>query len=181
LQEKLVLLPTSAACNVAFVTINQRIKRRREALKISQAGLARLMGVSTQSVQQWESNGPDRTTPRRTKRAKLATVLKTTEDWLEFGDTPARSATPPRAAEDRLLYAPPSADAVEIALAWDQLSEARKEIYRSLIFYDAVVSKVMPPWFKFGTPTSTRYADLMRSIEKDMEENKRQLKLKLDV
>ncbi|MCH7421279.1 helix-turn-helix transcriptional regulator [Shewanella sp. MM_2022_3] len=62
--------------------IGQRIKAAREKQKLSQEELGDLMGVSFQSVQQWESG---KTTPRTTRMRKLATVLKTSPNWLQFG------------------------------------------------------------------------------------------------
>ncbi|GIU22139.1 helix-turn-helix domain-containing protein [Shewanella sp. MBTL60-007] len=64
------------------ILIGQRIKSAREKQKLSQEQLGSLMGVSFQSVQQWESG---KTTPRSARVRKLATVLKTTPNWIQFG------------------------------------------------------------------------------------------------
>jgi transcriptional regulator with XRE-family HTH domain len=68
------------------ILIGQRIKAARQKQKLSQEDLGDLMGVSFQSVQQWESGT---TTPRTTRMRKLATVLKTTPNWLQFGMGPS--------------------------------------------------------------------------------------------
>ncbi|MGI3044091.1 helix-turn-helix domain-containing protein [Shewanella algae] len=62
--------------------IGQRIKAAREKKGFSQEQLGDLVGVSFQSVQQWESG---KTAPRTARLRKLATVLDTTPNWIQFG------------------------------------------------------------------------------------------------
>lgn len=62
--------------------IGQRIRAAREQHGISQEELAISVGVSPQSIHQWESG---RTTPRHTRMRKLAVVLKTSPHYLQFG------------------------------------------------------------------------------------------------
>ncbi|MBM7070904.1 helix-turn-helix domain-containing protein [Shewanella sp. 202IG2-18] len=64
------------------ILIGQRIRAAREKLNLSQEELGRLMEISFQSVQQWESG---KTTPRASRMRRLASVLKTTPNWLQFG------------------------------------------------------------------------------------------------
>lgn len=54
----------------------ERIKQLRERKDMSQSELARLVGVSPQSVQQWER--PGGTAPKRSRLAKVAEVLGVT-------------------------------------------------------------------------------------------------------
>lgn len=65
--------------------IGQRIKSLREQLDLSQEGLGDLVGVSCQSVQQWESG---KTVPRHNRLRKIANELKTTPNYLQFGVGP---------------------------------------------------------------------------------------------
>lgn len=58
---------------IQFMGIAERIKELRERRGMSQSELARLVGVSPQSVQQWEK--PDGTAPKRARIAKVAEVL----------------------------------------------------------------------------------------------------------
>ncbi len=67
-----------------YDTINRRIRSRRIELGLSQAELARLTGVTTQAVQQWEAV-KEATVPRREHVDKLAGALEMTAKWLEFG------------------------------------------------------------------------------------------------
>lgn len=68
------------------MTIHERIKERRIALGFESHGaLAAEIGVSWQTVQQWE-NGTS--APTRKRIAKVAEVLKTTPNWLMYGDQP---------------------------------------------------------------------------------------------
>lgn len=133
---------------------------------MSQAELARRMGVSTQAVQHWESDGPDQTTPRRAKRAKLAKVLCVTEDWLEFGSgkmagesTGAYTTTQPGTR--------PSDDAIEVALAFDRLSSAEQEFYRAAIFRDAAVGALLP-WFKGVRQVPNSYDRYEKTVERQI-------------
>lgn len=70
----------------------------------------------------------------------------------------------------------PSEEALEVARAWDDLPEERKELYRSLIFTDAALQHVVPPWFRFGAPRSANYGRFIESVvaDKDKARNKRQ-------
>ena len=62
--------------------IGHRIRAAREQRGLSQEELAVSVGVTGQSIQQWESG---KTTPRHTRMRKLATVLKTSPHFLQFG------------------------------------------------------------------------------------------------
>lgn len=69
------------------MSINRRIREAREALGISQAELARRVGVSTQAVQQWEDEDPEvQTSPRPKIRGKVAEALGVHLGWLEYGE-----------------------------------------------------------------------------------------------
>lgn len=68
--------------------IGQRIREAREALGFSQEQLADSLGISFQSVQQWETG---KTTPRATRMRKLATVLGKSPTWIQFGVGPSDS------------------------------------------------------------------------------------------
>lgn len=62
--------------------IHARIKQLREGLGLSMEMLAEKVGVSWQTVQQWE-NG--KTAPKRKRLDDVAEVLGTTSDFLMFG------------------------------------------------------------------------------------------------
>ncbi|WP_046335983.1 S24 family peptidase [Xenorhabdus bovienii] len=64
-------------------TMHERIKQARLAKKITQAELADMLGVTPQSVQQWESS----TEPRKSRLTALASILKADVNWLLFGET----------------------------------------------------------------------------------------------
>ncbi|CDH23780.1 Repressor protein CI [Xenorhabdus bovienii str. kraussei Becker Underwood] len=63
--------------------MHERIKQARLAKKITQAELADMLGVTPQSVQQWESS----TEPRKSRLIALASILKADVNWLLFGET----------------------------------------------------------------------------------------------
>ncbi len=67
-------------------SIGERIKQARKAQGLSQADLARRLGVSQPAVANWESGVHD---PRRLMLAALAEALETPLDWLSAGDRSA--------------------------------------------------------------------------------------------
>lgn len=62
--------------------IGQRIRDTRESLGLSLEELGDLVGVSAQSVQQWETG---KTTPRTARMRKLAAVLGKAPTWIQYG------------------------------------------------------------------------------------------------
>jgi transcriptional regulator with XRE-family HTH domain len=73
-------------------SIHQRIKRLREAKGLSQEALAKLAGVTYQSVQEWER--ADGTAPTRKRQAKVAAALGITVQELVVGPSAATAAEP---------------------------------------------------------------------------------------
>jgi phage repressor protein C with HTH and peptisase S24 domain len=64
--------------------LKSRIKKKRAELGLSQTDVANQVGVSPQSVNQWERGV---TTPRGHRLDKLAKALETDSQWLMFGVT----------------------------------------------------------------------------------------------
>ena len=62
--------------------IHDRIRLLRTSKDLSMEALARLVGVSWQTVQQWENGS---TAPRRTRLQKVADVLGVTIERLLYG------------------------------------------------------------------------------------------------
>ena len=67
-------------------SIGDRIKQARKNHGLSQADLARRVGVSQPAIANWESGMHD---PRRLVLAKLAEILETPLDWFAAGDRSA--------------------------------------------------------------------------------------------
>ncbi|WP_232729353.1 XRE family transcriptional regulator [Providencia rettgeri] len=61
--------------------MHERIKQARLAKKMTQAELAQQLGVTPQSVQQWETS----TEPRKNRVMKIAEILSVDAEWLLFG------------------------------------------------------------------------------------------------
>jgi phage repressor protein C with HTH and peptisase S24 domain len=76
-QDKLV-------CIFAGMNIHQRIKKARNDLGLSMEELGKRLGVSWQTVQQWERD--DGTAPKRKRLEEVATVLGKTVEYLLNGD-----------------------------------------------------------------------------------------------
>jgi transcriptional regulator with XRE-family HTH domain len=64
-------------------TFGDRVAAAREALGLSQAQLARRLGVKAQTVASWES---DRSEPRANKLQMLAALLNVSMVWLMTGE-----------------------------------------------------------------------------------------------
>lgn len=98
-------------------TIHKRIKDLREKLELSMEQLAERVGVSWQTVQQWE-NG--RTAPKRARLEAVANALHTTPEYLAVGpvvDPDADEFVAVRRLDVRL-----SAGHGEIVLSEDEMS-----------------------------------------------------------
>lgn len=75
-QKKLAMQLASHPCSIEVMGIAERIKELRVRQGMSQSDLARKLGVSAQSVQQWEK--PDGTAPKRARLASVAEALGVT-------------------------------------------------------------------------------------------------------
>ncbi len=91
--------------------IGKRIKAARRTNRISQSELARRLGVSPQSVQQWESG---ETTPRRHRVAEIVRILGCDEVWILTGQTQTPPGPGPRssASATRQATPKPSSDCI---------------------------------------------------------------------
>lgn len=74
------------------MTIGQRIAEARALAGLNQSQLADKLGISPQSVQQWELG---KTTPRGKRMAEIAKVLVVTPEWLQFGISAVKATPPP--------------------------------------------------------------------------------------
>jgi SOS-response transcriptional repressor LexA len=66
--------------------IGNRISKLREEAGLSQSSLARLLNVSSQAVQQWEAA---QTAPRGKRLDALAALLKSSPQFIMFGEEPS--------------------------------------------------------------------------------------------
>ena len=82
-------------------TIHSRIKLARLQKNMTQAELAERLGVSAQSVQQWESS----TAPRRNRLIALCKVLDVDSAWVLFG-TNAEQGLPHEPDENDYAFIP---------------------------------------------------------------------------
>jgi phage repressor protein C with HTH and peptisase S24 domain len=89
-QEILAMKDTRRACKLHNMnTIGSRIQTRIDELGLNLSELARRLGVSPQSVQQWVKN---QTSPRGKRLDALERELVCSKEWLLFGnsDEPSR-------------------------------------------------------------------------------------------
>lgn len=81
-------------------SIHQRIERLRKAARMTQEALAKALGVTYQSVQQWEKEGG--TAPSRKRLNQVAEVLGTTAAYLLHGTSPENKNGPLTATPQKL-------------------------------------------------------------------------------
>lgn len=74
--------PTPVAVNDDGTAISGRIRQAREALGLSEQDLANRLGVTAETVTEWESGGRD---PRSNRVIMLAGVLGVSAHWLLDG------------------------------------------------------------------------------------------------
>jgi phage repressor protein C with HTH and peptisase S24 domain len=89
LQDVLAYAQVNLAGNMrAMTTIHERIKELREKRGLTMEAVGELVGVSWQTVQQWENGS---TAPRRNRIPRVADALNTTPEYLLFGEPKASS------------------------------------------------------------------------------------------
>lgn len=88
------------------MNIHTRIKQRRQDLGYaSHQAFAQEVGVSWQTVQQWEKEGG--TAPNRSRIGRVAKALKTTPEWLLYGGNSSERVESQTAERQQLPPAPP--------------------------------------------------------------------------
>lgn len=112
--------------------------------------------------------------PRAEKMERLARYLGVMKAWLEHGEGEPFGGVSIFEAEAG--YREFSDDTRQVAIAYEQLSEAQRAYYRESIFRDAAIAKTMP-WFQTGKPDSDSYADYEERMEKDFHARVKQLRL----
>lgn len=86
-------------------TFGERITRLRKELGLSQAALAKACGIKQPSLSVIESGDTKPATVRATTLTKLATNLKTSQDYLLGGIEAAKPGTDPLLSQLNELYA----------------------------------------------------------------------------
>src|SRR5690606_34258644 len=74
--------PMTRATTPGDTTLGERIRTARKAARLTQTDLARQLGLTPQSVQQWEQ---DQSEPRRKRMVDLAAALGVSVTYLEHG------------------------------------------------------------------------------------------------
>lgn len=83
------------------MALGKRLLALRTQLGFNRSALARRIGVTSQSILQWER---DEATPRGKNLAKLAEALQVTEQYMLFGDTTPTPAVANSTMEDRAAF-----------------------------------------------------------------------------
>lgn len=108
--------------------IGNRIRTAREQLGLSLEDVAEKVGVSHQSVQQWETG---KSAPHRKRMIKLAAVLGRSPSWIQFGidsDSPMTTDDFIKTPEFMVLMRGAFIESVKMSIAMQWLSEGKKKI-----------------------------------------------------
>lgn len=124
----LCVAATKSCCHHVEMSIHTRIKQRRiDCGFSSHEAFAKAVGVSWQTVQQWEKEGG--TAPNRGRMEKVAKALETTPEWLLYGTdgaTGAESGAPAKRANKPALQWVYE-DEVELLSLYRASTQAAKE------------------------------------------------------
>lgn len=66
-----------------MITLRDRLRRARKTARLTQAGLAQMLGIVPSAVAQWER--PRGTAPTAANLARVAECLKVSFEWLATG------------------------------------------------------------------------------------------------
>lgn len=125
------MLATTPSCIVAAMkTIGSRIAAARENKGLNQSELGRLLGVSPQSVQAWES---DKNTPRPKRMGEIAKALGVSMSSLLEGSSEPHEAKGTVAEPEGAGKASSAADLVRAMLATSAGKALSKEARERLI------------------------------------------------
>jgi len=120
--------------NCVIMSINARVKQARKAAGLSQARLAKLLGVTRSACSQWESL--QGTVPRRERLEQLANLLDVSYEWLATGRKAKEEKSAFGIKEDSLYKGTMSPDQEELLKLYRELSlkarMALMEFLRSL-------------------------------------------------
>jgi len=111
-----------------MTTVGDRIKSRREKLRLSQLALAKDIGVKRASVSQWESGATKNITAENL--IHCARKLKTTVEWLWLGEGPEERGAPPNAtiaSEPKAINESAQTEAAQIQEPPSTLKQAQQE------------------------------------------------------
>lgn len=140
-------------------------------LALTAPAVAAGAGTSRQSVYLW-LRGETKALKGETL-LKLARTLRTTPEWLLSGKGAIDSIPGPHDQGGL------SAEAVEIAGAWDALPEFKRRLYRDAILHDAAAAEVFPE-ISGTVAAKSSYHAMIERFRRDRATLERQLKLKLE-
>ena len=84
-QQEVELWHTTKGCKIETMEFMERLRYAIDKAGIKQAELARILGVSVQTINYWLTG---RNKPNRSRIVKIAETLGCSPQWLEFGTEP---------------------------------------------------------------------------------------------
>jgi len=94
-------------------TVGKRIRDCRESQKISQAQLAKQLGLTSAAIWNWETQGR---VPRPKTLSKVAEILYISEEYLAEGRAPRHLPTPAKSSKTNSVAAIDSAATESVAV-----------------------------------------------------------------
>lgn len=146
----------------------QRLQKAAKTQGVTIKDIAGLPGIKYEMARRYW-NGYAK--PEGRKAALVAQLVGAHPADLEYG--PNNKVEEPRGRYETLTEA-----ALDVARAWSKLSPFLQKLYRDSIFRDAAMESVMP-WLKVARPTTASYDAFEKSVERDYQQQLKQLKLDL--
>jgi transcriptional regulator with XRE-family HTH domain len=143
-------------------SFGERVREAREHAGLSQAELASQIGVKQQAIEYLENPKNNAQASRHT--SEIARICDVDAGWLAKGKGrgPKDGAAEPGSAQ----YGALSAEALEVARLWSDLSPQVRAWVRDLIYLTRLGERRYP-WLRRGRPQGESYDDW----EKRMEQN----------
>lgn len=146
----------------------QRLQRAGKSKDVAVKDIAQLPGIKYEMARRYWSGLAK---PRGRKLVLIAELVGLHPADLEYGTTKGIE-------EPRSTYQVLSEAALDVARAWSKLSPFLQKLYRDSIFRDAAMEAVLP-WLKLARPTGASYDAFEKSVERDYQQQLKQLKLDL--
>lgn len=156
---------------VRYPEFGQRVQERAKAKHVSIRDIQHSLQVTYEMARRYY-NGIAK--PRGKGMQLLAGTLGCQVAWLEYGSQQPGM----QAREDAANYATLDDEARNIALAWSQLPELKKQLYRDAIFRDAALNEIFSAQSSVPIRGSS-YIKFVNSVRHQWEKTLRQFKPEL--
>jgi DNA-binding XRE family transcriptional regulator len=143
----------------------RRLKKARAHAGLSQADLARVLGVKPQAIQYLEQESNNARGSKHT--SAIARACAVDAMWLSTGRGTMLLEKKQMAAQDQAAYNALPPEAYQVARAWMKLSPANQEVFRQMVFVHAAIDQRYP-WLRRGRPSTETYDQFEKRVEQNL-------------